>query len=59
MEWNEILGWPKSVFGFFHIILGKKPNKPFWPTQYNKIEQQTVSIVHYTQNRLSILCEGY
>ena len=35
--WSYLLGWPQSLFGFFHNILQKKPKWTFWPTQYNPI----------------------
>ena len=30
----ELLGWPKSSFGFSHEIVQKNPNQLFWPTHY-------------------------
>ena len=29
-----LLGWPKSLFGFFCNILQKNLNELFWPAQY-------------------------
>ena len=29
-----LLGWPKSLFGFFCSILQKNLNELFWPAQY-------------------------
>ena len=30
----ELLGWPKSSFGFSHKIVQKSLNELFWPTHY-------------------------
>ena len=30
---TDILGWPKSLLGFFHKILQKNSKELFWPIQ--------------------------
>ena len=45
-QYSFVLGWPKSLFGFFCKMLQGKPERTFWPTQYNNSSDSPVPSFH-------------
>ena len=57
MYWEflfNVLGWPKSSFGFFHNILWKNPNELFG--QPNNLGKETGSLFFFLTSLLAYNC---